>query len=88
VSVVMLSLDRERTEGLYRLAVMARARAFEAQADAERAQAAWYLALGDRVTAGEATDRAEDLEREALLRPRLVVPPAHPRVAERRRRVA
>lgn len=40
--------------------------------DAERAQAAWYLALGDRVTAGEATDRAEDLEREALLQLRSI----------------
>lgn len=72
MTAVMLSLDRERTEGLYRLAVMARARAFEAQADAERAQAAWYLALGDRVSAGEATDRAEELEREALLQLRSI----------------
>lgn len=72
MAVVMLSLDRERTEGLYRLAVMARARAFEAQADAERAQATWYLALGDKVTAGEATDRADDLEREALLQLRSI----------------
>lgn len=72
MTAVMLSLDRERTEGLYRLAVMARARAFEAQADAERAQAAWYLALGDRVSAWEATDRAEELEREALLQLRSI----------------
>lgn len=77
----MLSLDRERTEGLYRLAVMARARAFEAQADAERAQAAWYLALGDRVSAGEATGRADELEREALLQLRSIddgSQPPHP----------
>ena len=64
---VALSLRRDQTDRLYQAAVIARARAYEAGAEAELSLAAYYAALGSRDAAGEATAKAAQLRREAHL---------------------
>ena len=64
---VLLSLRRDQTDRLWQAAVLARARAYEAQAEAETCLAAYFAAQGARESAGEAGDRAAELRREAHL---------------------
>lgn len=64
---ILLSLRRDQTDRLYQAAVLARARAYEAQAEAEVCLAAYYAALGSRDAAGWATAEAARLRHEAHL---------------------
>lgn len=64
---VLLSLRRDQTDRLWQAAVLARARAYEAQADACMAMAAYFLASGARESAVEESDKAGLLRREAHL---------------------
>lgn len=64
---ILLSLRRDQTDRLWQAAVLARARAYEAQAEAELCLAAYYAAQGARDAAGEASERAAELQREAHL---------------------
>ena len=63
----LLALTRAETDRLYQAAILARARAYEAQADAELAMAAYCVALGHRDAAAQATERAAGLREEAHL---------------------
>ena len=64
---VLLSLRRDQTDRLWQAAVLARARAYEAQAEAEMCLAAYYAAQGAREGAGEASEKAAQLQGEARL---------------------
>lgn len=64
---VLLSLRRDQTDRLWQAAVLARARAYEAGAEAEMCLAAYYAAQGAREAAGEASDKAARLQGEAHL---------------------
>lgn len=64
---VLLSLRRDQTDRLWQAAVLARARAYEAQAEAEMCLAAYYAAQGARESAGEASEKAARLQGEAHL---------------------
>lgn len=64
---VLLSLRTDQTDRPWQAAVLARARAYEAQAEAEMCLAAYYAAQGARESAGEATEKAARLQHEAHL---------------------